>query len=363
MQKLTILFCAPLALMALASCEFEPERQVELLRESLTDLLECQAGMKPSTIEAVEEALSDPEPGALAGVLMRPELLARAVSMVSSELEGAVVLVRNVGLLLEQGHVQTLLNDGLQEPSLDCGDALTLACTAGQGTSTVRCDEEGEVDGVQLDLDGCVLQESHFQGGAWFAVDSGDASRLRLQLDRLLLDEVKELDGGLVLERVPACETLEMALGGETPLQMLDHGGVEGGLSCGETTRIERLRASHEEARTDLDLAMETRSQDGHTALRSLGEVIFVQGDGCACPLPGAAVELTFTEPLPWNDEQGTMRVYYREPSSSEQCADVEVEVVEWPEECLGAAFSRDCGREASRSLMEGLLGALCRRF
>lgn len=330
----------------------------EQIEARLMDALVCSEKIRPSTLERLRAVLRDPSQQTLADLVTSPEVIADVVAMAGTRVEDSVILLNNLALLYEQGHAGIVLEQGWD--TLSCDDEVTLACTAGSGTTAVRCGAGPTPDAVELSFDACILRGTKYEGRARFSRLEGDA-RIGVVFDALVFDEVDRLDGALVLEVGPVDGTQSLAKDTGAALALVSHGGPAGA-SCGEALSFETFRAEHTPSSASLALDAVRETAESSYALRTLGEHLrFDVPRACACPSPGAGLEVVFPRPLSDAGETATLRATWGPAVSDDECASVDVTIVDWPEACpLLDQAQPGCGQEAARRAVASLLGAFC---
>jgi hypothetical protein len=343
------------ALSGLAACETgspppTPADASQRAGDALFDFLACDEIARPSTLERLRALLDEPTTDEAIALLTAPEDLASLVAMAGPQVEGTVILARNLHLAATAGHGEALLRDGWD--GLACDDALTLACTAGTGTSTVACVDEA-VSGLTLDFDRCTLDGRLLDGPLVFNREAD--GRARVGGAGFSVDEVRTIEGELLVG-VGAGPALSAE--DSDGVAFVDFGGPEGGLSCGERLAAERAVLEVEGTAVRLELEGTHTTTDGQVGLVTrAGHVRVADLAACACPDAGSVLQLSLDDVV-GGAGPGVLEVSWSGSGSDGGCRDVAVAATTWPEGCSG--FGDDCGRAAIEGTLAGLLQAFC---
>jgi hypothetical protein len=270
-----------------------------------------------------------------------------------------------VALVYEQGHVQEVMAQGWSGAQLGCDDTVTLACTAGTGSSTVRCGAGSAVEGIDLSFGDCVLGGEKFAGAVAFERVGGDDSVAAVAFSGLTFDEVDRVDGRVELDLSAGATSHELALDTGEQLALTSHGGPSSGRSCGQLATLDAFRLSHHDTRGVAELSGEVEQVDATYGIQTFGEhLAFDTPFTCACPDAGSGLELTVPYPLPGVTEPGTFRFTFGAASEAGLCASVVAEVVDWPTSCaLVDNAQADCGKAAAGRVVTDLFEAFCTTF
>jgi len=272
---------------------------------------------------------------------------------------------------------------------LHCDDVVPVACTAGTASSVVVCDDgprhdrsDGKRDGdgigrdveVIQSFDRCTLGGVILDGDVHLSRTSDDGV-LRADLDKLAIDDRTELSGAFAVV-MPAEQSngaadvdSSLSLAGLSarivePITFKRHGGLDGGLSCGEELDLDTLGID-----VGADATRVAIAGAWNTPARSVG---VVTGDGglrfdgaCACPTGGSGVSFEIPRPLGRDDETALAHVQWHTPTATAagngDCAIVSVDVDGWPTSCGGLeGVGSDCGAGAVQATMQALLQAMC---
>jgi hypothetical protein len=329
------------------------------IEAELVDFLECDGGVKPSTIARVRELLRDPDELSLGDLVAAPEDVAELVGVAGLTVEAYVLLAKNFLLLFEQGHLTTLVEQGAD--GLTCGDTITLACTAGTGTTQVLC-PAGQARTIRSSYTGCVLSGTRLDGVMTVAIPATDMTSALVSFDGLVLDEVTRVVGSAALDLDATKSAQTLAVQAMSGLQLISHGGSGGGKSCGETLTLERLELGNEPARARVGFKGSKASVDATYALETFGaeDLAWDKPFACACPRPGAGLLLSVPRPLGRAGQTASMRVTYGAAAAG-SCAVAKVEMVDWPTDCSFLENpTSDCGKGAAQDVIAPLLTALC---
>lgn len=325
----------------------------------LLDFLECDGGLRPSTVERLKAVLRDPDTLSLDELVAAPEDVAGLVGMAGLTVEGYVLLARNLALLFEQGHVEALIAQGAD--GLSCDDTITLACTAGTGTTRVLC-PPGEPRTIESTYSACVLQGRKLDGQMTIAVPEADETSAQVTFNGFTVDEVTQVVGAAALDLEATSDAQSLALDAMAGLQIISHGGVASGRSCGETLTLERLGLANTAQVARVGFKGSKRTPDATYALETFGadELSWAKPLACACPAAGSGVTVSVPRPLGRADEVATMRVTYGAAAAG-SCATARVEMVGWPTDCSFLENpTADCGKGAAEEVIEPLLTAMC---
>jgi hypothetical protein len=336
--------------------DLEPVDVAQALEDALFEHLQCEEILRPSTIERLRELIHDPSFEDLEAVLTSPQDLATVVSFAGAEVEGAVVVARNLEQLIATGALADVVANGWD--GVQCGEPVTVQCTAGAQTSTVGC-FENEVRAVSVDLDNCTLGGTVHDGAVTLRRLEADDSRGVLEFEGLALNEIKVLDGSI---------SLRIGDGGATRASLVsnlaytEHGGPEGGLSCGARLALSSLEVSLDDGQGFVSFAAQRDTADDSIALETFGAHLQLDPSTCACPLAQSGLRLDVPRPLGRAGETARAEISWSSTSDPGLCAEATVALVGWPGDCDGLDVDGDCGRDATARTLSGLFTALCAR-
>ena len=351
------LWSLPLALAF--GCEDPPAADdAPSLEAALFDQLECIGLARPSTLQHLRDALHHPDPDRLRALLLAPQELAAVVAVAGPQAEAAVVVVRNLLHLLDSGAAADLLENGWD--GVQCGEPVSVECTAGRGAVAVDCDDDDVAVGIRIELEACMLRGKSLDGAVTVARDGADA---RVQLDALTLDETRALGGELLLlARVDdgLRDRFSFAVRQPTALRLQDNGGPDGGRSCGEELRLQDVDVSVADDVVAVAFAGQHEDRERTVGLRTIGDELSFDGD-CGCPRPGAGLQVEVPRPLGHDDATATATVRWVESQQPGFCAAAEVELSDWPSTCADVNnLGGDCARTATATSLSALLSAFC---
>lgn len=335
------------------------DRLAAKIEAELVDFLECDGGVRPSTIARLQQIIKDPKQLKLKDLVVAPEDVAGLVGMAGLSVEGYVLLAQNFLLLFEQGHVKSLIEQG--RDGLMCDDVLTLACTAGTGTTKVLC-PQGGTRTIESSYSGCVLRGRKHEGKMWIAVPAADQTSAQVTFGGLVLDEVTAITGDIALDLDATKTSQTLTLGEASELQIVSHGGPSGGRSCGEQLTVSRLELGNTPMEAKIGVKGDKRTVDATYALETFGpsQLSWAKPFACACPGVGSGLQVSVPRPLGRADQTATMRVTYGAGAAG-SCATARVELVDWPTDCSFLENpTSDCGKSAARDVIEPLLTAMC---
>ena len=348
------------------------------ISDAVVDHLACQDTLRPATLARLQAALTDPGLDTVQALVLAPEDLASAVAVAGPQAEAAVVVARALWMVVDSGVGPRLVNgdwDGLH-----CDDVVPVPCTAGTASSVVVCDDgPRHGDGIGRDVavvqsfDRCTLRGVILDGDVHLSRTNDDGI-LRADLEKLAIDDRNELSGAFAVvmpadhSDVDADVEDSVSLAGLSariiePITFKSHGGLDGGLSCGEELDLDTLGidVATEATRVAIAGAWNTRE-------RSVG---VVTGDGglrfdgaCACPTGGSGVSFEIPRPLGRDDQTALAHVAWHTPTAATingDCAIVTVDVDGWPTSCGGLeGVGSDCGAGAVQATMQAVLQAMC---
>jgi len=324
--------------------------------------LECSEKIRPSTIERIQAVLNDPNEDTLIDLLTAPDDLAQLVSMAGVQVEGAVILIRNLNAIYEAGHVATLIEGGWESEELTCEDVIEIACTAGTGSTTVVCDEADAILEIQETFEGCMLGGTKYEGGVSFTrSDVAEVFTAGVRFQTLTFDEVDIVEGGFELEIDAVEKSQDLALLTGEIFTMTSHGGPTGA-SCGEQLTLSTMRVYRSESEGRVELDGEYEDVESAYEIKTVGEhLVFPAPFECACPTPGSGLEFTFSTAFENAAEDATVQILYGEPADETFCASVSVDVSTWPTDCSFLEnVQEDCGKAALQKMLAPLLEAFC---
>jgi len=318
--------------------------------DALFDHLTCDEIARPSTLERLRALINEPTTDEAIALLTAPEDLASLVSLAGPQVEVTVIAIQNVHLAATSGLGQELLDGGFD--GLTCDDVVPIACTAGTASSTVLCDDGVSVSGLTQGFDGCVLRGALMDGALTFSRQADGSARLAGET--FSLDEVRALEGGLVL----AVGDGTFAATDDDGVAFVDFGGPESGLSCGERLSLTTASLSVDGSAVRVELDGSHATPDGATALRTKGAHVRVADPlVCPCPDDGSVLEVTLPR-VGGTDADGVLEVRWAGAGEEGACRGVTVAALSWPSTCTG--FGDGCGQGAFESTMASMLGAFC---
>jgi hypothetical protein len=354
----------------------DTEAVTAAISDAVVDHLACQDTLRPATLARLQAALTDPGLDTVQALVLAPEDLASAVAVAGPQAEAAVVVARTLWMVVDSGVGPRIVSG--EWDGLHCDDVVPVPCTAGTASSVVVCDDgPRHGDGIGRDVeviqsfDRCTLRGVILDGDVRLSRTNDDGV-LRADLEKLAIDDRNELSGAFAVvmpadhSDVDADLDNSLSLAGLSariiePIIFKSHGGLDGGLSCGEELDLDTL---------GIDVATEaTRvaiAGAWNTPERSVG---VVTGDGglrfdgaCACPTGGSGVSFEIPRPLGRDDQTALAHVAWHTPTASDgDCAIVTVDVDGWPTSCGGLeGVGSDCGAGAVQATMQALLQAMC---
>jgi hypothetical protein len=337
------------------------DKLAEKIEAELVDFLECEKNVRPSTIQRIKTLLRDPEALTLKDLVSAPEDVAQIIGMAGLTVEGYVILLRNLELLFSQGHASQLLTQGVG--SLNCEETLTLACTAGTGTTKVLC-PVNQPRQIESSFAGCFLSGRKHDGQMRFTLPPGEGTNVKVEFDRLVLDEVTRVVGDVTLQLGASSSAQSFSFEAMQGLEFISHGGPTSGRSCGELLRLERMAFLNQPERLQVGFKGNKQTPKESYAIETFGpsDLNWSKPIDCPCPQPGAGMRITVPKPLGRADQTATMQVTYAAGDGA-TCAVARVEMLGWPTECSFLENPRsDCGKKAAEEVVAPLLSAMCLR-
>lgn len=332
------------------------------IEDALFAQLECEELVRPSTLERIRAVLHDPGADELRALLLNPQDLASVVALGGAQVEGPVLLARNVLRVVETGAAADLLANGWD--GVSCDEPVTLACTAGEETSTVRCDGAA-ASSITLSFAGCTLGGTVADGALTLSRIPGDDGVAALSFEGLTFDEVQRLEGALLLD-VPlepgaGDGSLTALVASPDTLSVVEHGGLASGLSCAAETTFDRAGLSVTATDAIVEAQARHLTPDQVVGVETFGEHLRFGDRLCGCPLPGSGMLVDVPRPLGRAGEIARARVTWAAATDAGACADAKVTLEDWPSTCDGVQdVSGDCARAATEQTLERLFDALC---
>lgn len=335
--------------------DVEPDDVAAELEEAIFEKLQCEEILRPSTLERMRALLRDPTFEELEALLTNPQDLATVVAMAGVEVEGAIVVARNIERLVSNGTAQQLVDGGWD--GVQCGEPVEFACTAGDETTTVACDVDTLVTSVATDFALCTLGGTVHDGAMTFDRIEGVDTSARVTFAALAFDEIKVLDGSIAVALQPADGTIFSATLGDG-LAYTEHGGPDGGVSCGARLSLDALELDVNDAESSIEFAGARATADGDQLdIETTDALRFPTGTRCACPLAGGGVRVEVPRPLGREGESATAQIEFTPTSDAALCAEASVTLSSWPSTCdLGG----DCAKGATETTLGKLVSALC---
>lgn len=337
------------------------------IEAELVDFLTCAGVARQSTINQIKATLgSDGELG-LTDLLAAPDNVAALVGMAGVTVEGYVLLAQNLRLLFEQGAVKELIATGAD--GLSCGDAVTLSCTSGTGTTTVGCDPQDRVISITSSYDACILQGKKLQGKMQFTIDTTDRSAVTVGFEDFTIDEDSQVLGEVRIDLDKTSEMSSLAVEASAGLRLESYGGYMSTLSCGQTLTLDRLILDETAGDTGdagdvgVNFKGAKRTKEDTYALETIGAHLrWSKALDCACPKAGGGLKLAIPRPLGRDGDTATLQVTFADaPAGSTLCGSARVELPDWPTDCSALeSVQSDCGKASAKKVLEPLLSAMC---
>lgn len=299
------------------SCAEDPRTSV---RAGLEDHMVCDDALRPSTLRHIDAALRRPDAASLAAVFSAEDL-ASVVSFVP-QAEAVVVVGRNVWSVVDSGFGKDVVAHGWD--GVQCGEPVTVQCTAGKGVSTVDCDDDGAAFAVTQELDRCTLHGVVLDGVVALSKDEDD--RVAVDVD-LVVDEFRDVEGAFVVDR--------RGLRATSPIAYRDHAGY----SCAEEFVFDDLAVQADGETTTLALTGAQVSDDHGVGVDSAG----VYDGACACPRPGSSMAVLVPRPFD-ETHMATAAIEFGE-GDDDVCATVSVTVDGAEVGALAAVVEAMCAR------------------
>ncbi len=237
----------------------------EAQQHATVDTLVCEDALRPSTAQALQEAFTHPDLDNLAAIVS-PQDLARVVALVP-QAEAVVVVGRNVWSVVDSGFGKDVIAHGWD--GVQCGEPVTLQCTAGAGVSIVDCDDGGAFQ-ITQQLDGCTLHGVTVDGVVVLGKD-GDAVGVDVDV---VVDEVSGIAGEFVVDG--------HGLRSTGPVRFDDHAGY----SCASSMGFDDMAVQADGETTRLSFVGSVDDDGPGVVVDSKG----IYDGASACPLPGAAL-------------------------------------------------------------------------
>jgi hypothetical protein len=316
-------------------CKEDPRTVVE---NAVFDKLECEEIARPSTLSRVREMVDEPSLDHAAALAFNPQDLATLVSVAGPEVEGTVVVVRNV--LDISPKTKALVRHGFDDFAFACDDGEVLDCTAGSETVSVSCDEHGDADAVDVILDKCTIAGTVVDGAVTLVKERDG---VRAVFDAFSINETKVITGDARLAVDDDCGCgfgASVTTKDGDGLRVVDFGGPKSGLECGEELRVNTLAFSDDGD----DVVNVALSGSQVTTEETYDVDTDVSFDGsCACPLPGSRVSVA-------TPDSGRVTIDYAK-GDAKTCATATVTL---DEDLLG--------REEAQAALSSLMTAMCAR-
>ena len=327
-----------LPLVLLAGCEnFDVAPQdlakdpVQAVEDALFDKLTCDDVARPSTLARIRALVDHPSADTAGALLFAPEDLATLVSVAGPEAEVTVVVTRNLLKVAQTGAAADVLAHGWD--GVQCAEPQTLECTAGAETVTVSCDARDQPYRIDLALARCTVDGTLLDGKVALERDGADVKARFLSLS---IDETQVVEGELTLTAGATGAVTASVRAGDGGLRVLDHGGVDGGLPCGEQLEIDALAFAADGKTTKLEVAGSQATPDRVIGIETFGEDLTFDGS-CACAIPGSGIAFDVPKPFGKDDEYSHVKVTYG-AGDAHACASAAVELDDaWPKETAGA--------------------------
>ena len=330
----------------------------QLIEDAVAEKLQCEELLRPSTIERMRAVLHDPTFDEVRALLLAPEDLASVVALAGTEVEGSVIVLRNLLLLTESGAARELIEYGWS--GVGCGDPVSVACTAGTEVTTVTCDA-GEASAVTLAFDDCTLDGTVHQGALTLARVPGDDTAAALTFDALTFDEIERYQGGLLVDVGAGPGAFAAAVAGADQLEVIEHGGLAAGLECSAETRFQVASFALAGDVATVQMNIEKQDREQTLGIATFGNHLTFTGTDCACPDAGSGVLVDVPRPLGQDGQVAEARVTWSPTSEAGLCARAQVELLGWPSACDTVTdVAGDCAKGATAAVLAELLTSLC---
>ncbi|MDP2343861.1 MAG: hypothetical protein Q8O67_23075 [Deltaproteobacteria bacterium] len=330
------------------------------VEDAILEKLECEEILRPSTLGRIRDVIKNADASTVQALLLNPQDLASVVALGGVQVEAPVVVARNLFRIVETGVAADLLNGGWD--GVLCGDAVPLLCTAGAEASTVTCDVDGKATAINLAFDGCTLGGTVYEGAVTFTRVADDDTVAGLTFAEFTLDEIRRLDGDLVLDVGAGTQGFAAAIGAPDVFELFDHGGLASGLECAAETTFEAVGLDVDDDSAQVEMIAFRSDPDATIGIETFGDHLsFGDPTACGCPLPGSGAFVDVPRPLGRAGESGRAKISWKPPFDGGSCASVQVELETWPTDCAGLDdVDGDCARAATEVTLGKLLGALC---
>lgn len=318
----------------------------------VVDKLDCSGTITQETRTLISDALAaaDFDPAAL---VTTPEELARFVGAVAVSTDTTAMLLGNVAQLATIGHMAEARAGTWDD--MTCDDVRTVDCTdlvagtmSGQATSTVECDA-GTPSAVRLNFtDDCTLFVTQNAGAVALQRESG-----AYEFEDFSLGSVRQVDGVLAVD-FESTDAHRVTVGQSEGISIATNAGK----SCEERLTIREMIAETTSAALSLEIDAERLANEKTMSIATpSGPATFTHANKCTCPDPGSVMDWRWTGFIKGMGD-ANLRLNYLEAAPDTGCADVEVEILSWPDECDGE--TADCGKSAVQGLLGPLVAATC---
>jgi hypothetical protein len=324
---------------------------------AIFEKLECEDIARPSTLERVKDVLHDPTGDEIAALLLNPQDLATVVALGGAQVDGPVLLARNLLRVVDSGAGRDLLDGGWD--GVSCGSPVAFACTAGEGATTVTCDGAVALS-IALSFDGCTLDGTIYDGALTLDRVAGDDTVAALAFAGFTLDETDAIEGALLLDVGQGSDAFAASVSSPDILEVEEHGGLAAGLECSAETTFETAGLVVDATSGVVQMKASQAEPDATMGIETFGDhLAFGDPLACACPLPGSGVLVDVPRPLGREGETARARITWG--ASADACSAPHVLLEDWPPSCAGLEdVNGDCAKGATESTLTRLLGALC---
>lgn len=331
----------------------------DAVEDAVVEKLTCDERLRPSTLARLRAFLASADAETLGALLTNPADLASVVAVGGPQIEGGVLVARNLFALVADGTGADLVRSGWD--GLLCGDAVPAQCTAGSATTVVSCDRLGRATAVRLDFDRCTLRGVVTDGVVDLDRDESDDSLARATFAGFTLNEVRALEGSLTVDVNVGADAFAAAVVDPDRFAFVEHGGLASGLECGSELDFAAFDVDVGADDTVVVFDGTRRTPEATLGMATTGEHLrFV--DGCACPQPGSGLFVDVPRPLGQENQTARARIDWVAAVDDSVCATPRVTLSDWPTDCgaLDALASGDCQKAASEDVLAGTLQALC---
>jgi hypothetical protein len=333
------------------------------IEAKVLDYLKCQGITSAAVLKGVSQLMADRDKLKVSDLLAAPDGVAELAGRSRDAREVARELADVARAFADQ---KGLFDHG--KPGWDvskCSGELAVPCLVGDAKFTFTCEGSStQATGLgtfskcnlgALKLDGKLRARPGPAGGG-----------VVLDFEGFAIGDARTLDGAVHLAGDVSATGLTVGLDAAStkPLVITAHGGAKGGLSCGQTTTVSKLKLTVTDKKIAAEVEITLATKEDEAAVKTIApHLTWTYADNCPCPDDGSAVELVLPRPGGEDGEKATMQVRFAAASGA-SCRSTTVALTDWPTDCsLKDKIISACGegpRDAAQTIASEVSTRMC---